>query len=557
MKRVLLSAILTLAFSSLVICQNVMDVPATDGDGNPIVNSLIKYVVADTNAAGLQMHDVYKLELGKTYYYNQSAVFKNPITLVADNPGTTEETKPPKILITQDDQGEVPEEAIITTFADLTCKNIAFSTITVDNQYSWANAIVLQKDSLRIELDGCYFELIGWAFIEADGINHTSLVVRDCETRNGSPFGGDEWVPFFFEGSGGSVDTCIATNNTFFNIQGSVFNIEPLTPWKYIYFDHNTCVNIVQNFTTDIAAHLNTTITNNIFYNVGCYGSLLNDLSGSGGDNVQAGIIEIDTLAPNSAGGSGLPPIMPEADRILNVKNNVYFWSQGVHDYWDAYADSVARIPWLSSRGEYMVSDKATWPHFTFENNIEADPGFTNFGGTDEMIAQMYNDRQTQAFGFWGWDPDSALYPDIHWAYMQWPLPEDFTYSANFTSTDGYHVGSLQWYPDELAMYEQGATDVNDGKNIGAPGEFTLKQNYPNPFNPSTRVSFSLAKSGVVTLSIYNALGQKVKDVIRNQEMSTGTHDVNINMSEQASGVYLLTLKQNSNVKTIKMLLMK
>ncbi len=555
MKKVLLSLILTFALSSMVISQTIMDVPATDNDGNPIVNSLIKYVVSDTNNAGQQKHDVYKLELGKVYYYNQSAVFKNPITLIADVPGTTEETKPPKFLVTQDDQGNVPEEAIITTFANLTCKNIAFSTITADNQYSWANAIVLQKDSLRIECDNCYFELIGWAFIEADGINHTTLILHGCETRNGSPFGGDEWVPFFFEGSGGSVDTCIATNNTFFNIQGSVLNIEPLTPWKYIYFDHNTCVNIVQNFTTDVAAHLNTTITNNIFYNVGCYGSIINDLTASGGDHVQPGLIEIDTLAPNSAGGESLPPIMPEKDRILKVENNVYFWSQGVHDYWTAYADSVASIPWLSSRGEHMVSDKTTWPNFTFKDNVEADPGFTNFGGTDEMIAQMYNDRNVQQFGFWGWDPDSAIYPDIHWAYMQWPLPEDFSYSASFTSTDGYHVGSLQWYPDELAKYNEGLVGVKDGKSL--PDQFSLKQNYPNPFNPTTTVDFNLNRTGEVSLAVYNMIGQKVMTVINNQAMSSGFHTVNINMSQQASGIYFLVLKQHANVKVIKMTLLK
>ncbi len=555
MKKVLLSIILTFALSSMVICQSVMDVPATDNDGNPIVNSLIKYVVNDTTETGQQKHDIYKLELGKIYYYNQSAVFKNPITLVADDPGTTDATKPPKFLVTPDDQGNVPEEAVITTFANLTCKNIAFSTITADNQYSWANAIVLQKDNLRIECDNCYFELIGWTFIEADGINHTTLILRGCETRNGSPFGGDEWVPFFFEGSGGSVDTCIATNNTFFNIQGSVLNIEPLTPWKYIYFDHNTCVNIVQNFTTDVAAHLNTTITNNIFYNVGCYGSIITDLTASGGDHVQSGVIEIDTLAPNSAGGEGLPPIMPEKDRILKVESNVYFWSQGVHDYWAAYADSVASIPWLSSRGEHMIEDKTSWPNFTFENNVEADPGFKNFGGTDEMIAQMYSDRNTQAFGFWGWDPDSAIYPDIHWAYMQWPLPEDFSYSGSFTSTDGYHVGSLQWYPDELAKYNEGLVGVKDENNL--PAQFSLQQNYPNPFNPSTTVDFTLDRAGEINMDVYNMLGQKVMTVINNQVMSSGFHYANIDMSHQASGIYFLVLKQQSNVKVIKMTLLK
>lgn len=551
MKKILLPILLTLAFSGLVICQSVQDVPATDGQGNPIINSLIKYVVADTNAQGQQQHDIYRLERGKYYYYNQSAVFNNPVVLEGASPGTDANSFPAKFLVQPNDDGSVPEEAVITTFANLTCKNLEFCTITTDNQYSWGNAIYLQKDGLRLELDSCYFDLIGWAFIEADGINHTTLIMRGCQTWNGSPFGGDEWVPFFFEGSGGSVDTCIATNNTFFNIQGSVFNIEPLTPWKYIFFDHNTCVNIVQNFTTDVAAHLNSTITNNIFYNVGCYGSRISDLMSGGGDTVQSGVIQVDTI--NIVNGQSATAELPEKDRKLVVKNNVYFWSQGVHDYWKAMADSIARIPWMSSRGLQMFGDKTNYPNFVAENNVEADPGFTNFGGTDEMVAQMYNDRNTALFGFWGWYPYAGT--DTLWALSHWPLPQDFTYSASFTSTDGYHVGSLQWYPDDLAKYEAGLVGVEDINNL--PEQFSLKQNYPNPFNPTTHVSFNIAKTGAVNLSVYNVLGQKVMTLINNQVMTPGSHDVNINMLSQASGVYLLTLKQGGSVKTIKMLLMK
>ncbi len=556
MKKLLLSIVVLLAFSGLSFSQTVMNVPADDNSGNPIINSLIKYVVADTNNQGKQLHDIYKLQRGKYYFFNQTAVFKNPITLEADPPGTADTTFPPKFLFVADQQGNVPENDIIDAYANVTCKNIAFSSITTDNQYSWANGIVLEKDSLRIVMDGCYFELLGWAFIEADGINHTRLIVRNCETRNGSPFGGDEWVPFFLEASGGSVDTCIMTNNTFFGIQGSVLNIEPLTPWKYIFFDHNTCVNIVQNFTTDVAAHLNTTITNNIFYNVGCYGSRISDIESGGGDHVQAGLIEVDTLASNTPEGSSLPHIMDEKDRKLVVKNNVYFWSQGVKDYLTANADSIVGVPWMSSRGQHMFSDKTTWPNFVAENNVEADPGFDNFGGTDAMVTQMYADRNTGTFGFWGWDPDSVQYPAEHWALEQWPLPENFSYSASFTSTDGYHVGSLQWYPNELAQYGNPTAIKETSKDI-VPNAFTLQQNYPNPFNPSTTVNFTLANSGVVRLGVYNMLGQKVVDVIDNQEMSSGFHEVNINMSEYASGIYMLKLQQGAKVKTIKMILMK
>ena len=110
-----------LTMGSLAVGQSVLEVPA-DVEGTPVTNALIQYVVADTNASGEQLHDIYKLQRGKTYFYNQSPIFKNPITLIADPPGDTDETKPPQLLITTDDEGGTPYEHAITTFADLTVK---------------------------------------------------------------------------------------------------------------------------------------------------------------------------------------------------------------------------------------------------------------------------------------------------------------------------------------------------------------------------------------------------------------------------------------------------
>ncbi len=46
------------------------------------------------------------------------------------------------------------------------------------------------------------------------------------------------------------------------------------------------------------------------------------------------------------------------------------------------------------------------------------------------------------------------------------------------------------------------------------PGFFELKQNYPNPFNPVTAIGYQLSAVSYVNLSIYNALGQKIKTLV-------------------------------------------
>jgi hypothetical protein len=544
---------LSVALTSVTLAQSVQLVPANDAEGNPITNALIQYVVADTNSSGEQLHDIYKLELGKTYFYNQSPVFKNPITLVADEPGTTDETKPPKIIITADDQGEVPYEHCITTFADLTVKNIAFTTTSIEGDYSWANAILVQKDSLRIVLENCYFELIGWGMIEAP-VNNTVFIMERCNVRNGVPYpDGDEWVPFFLEIDTGTADSIIMRNNTFFNLQGSVVNIEQQNPINTFIFDHNTLVNVVKGFTTAIHAHLNSTITNNIFYNVSTSGEKTAEVL-TDEDGVQNGIINVDTLFSNEpTAPDTLVHIMDEADRKLIVKNNAYFYTQGVKDYWARF-DSVEAVEWMNSRTKAMFADDVTWPNFIEENNIEIDPGFTNFGGTDLMVSQLNNHRANGTFGFWGWDPDSAQYPDVHWAFLQWPLPEDFSYSANIPTTDGYHAGSLVYYPNELAQYI--VTDVQ-AKDNNSPITFSLEQNYPNPFNPTTSIKFTLPKNGAVNLTVYNAIGQEVMKILDSKILSAGVHQMNIDMTGFTSGIYFYTLKQGSNIQIQKMVLLK
>jgi hypothetical protein len=89
-----------------------------------------------------------------------------------------------------------------------------------------------------------------------------------------------------------------------------------------------------------------------------------------------------------------------------------------------------------------------------------------------------------------------------------------------------------------------------------SPNVFTLRQNYPNPFNPSTRISFTLAKAGYTTLTVYNLLGQKVATVLAGV-LPAGTKEVNFNASNLPSGVYTYKLESGNYMEMKKMILVK
>ena len=92
--------------------------------------------------------------------------------------------------------------------------------------------------------------------------------------------------------------------------------------------------------------------------------------------------------------------------------------------------------------------------------------------------------------------------------------------------------------------------------NFNVPDNFELSQNYPNPFNPSTTISFNLPKSGVVTLRVYNLMGEEVKTLVEGYR-EAGIYKVNFNAEELASGMYLYRLNTNGFTETKKLLFMK
>ncbi|RQW79370.1 MAG: T9SS C-terminal target domain-containing protein [Geobacter sp.] len=89
------------------------------------------------------------------------------------------------------------------------------------------------------------------------------------------------------------------------------------------------------------------------------------------------------------------------------------------------------------------------------------------------------------------------------------------------------------------------------------PAEYSLEQNYPNPFNPSTVIEFSLPENvGIVKLSIYNALGEKVAELV-NTALTAGKYQYQWNASNVATGIYIYELRTDNFVSMKKMILLK
>ncbi len=88
------------------------------------------------------------------------------------------------------------------------------------------------------------------------------------------------------------------------------------------------------------------------------------------------------------------------------------------------------------------------------------------------------------------------------------------------------------------------------------PAEYKLTQNYPNPFNPNTNFSFSIPRNEIVSLKIFDMLGNLV-DTYYDGVLNAGTYSVVFEGANLSSGVYFYTLTAGNFTETKRMVLMK
>jgi hypothetical protein len=92
--------------------------------------------------------------------------------------------------------------------------------------------------------------------------------------------------------------------------------------------------------------------------------------------------------------------------------------------------------------------------------------------------------------------------------------------------------------------------------DVTVPVEFELSQNYPNPFNPTTTIKFAIPEATMVTLNVFNALGEEVALLV-DWFMESGIHQVNFDAVGLNSGMYFYRLQAGDFNQVKKMTLLK
>ena len=110
-----------------------------------------------------------------------------------------------------------------------------------------------------------------------------------------------------------------------------------------------------------------------------------------------------------------------------------------------------------------------------------------------------------------------------------------------------------------IGFVPDSTTDVED--EIPVVSDFRIIGNYPNPFNPNTIIVFNLPSQEKISITIYNQLGEKVKELL-NKELPAGENKIawdglNENNKQISSGIYFYQISTNKKSIFGKMIFTK
>lgn len=103
-----------------------------------------------------------------------------------------------------------------------------------------------------------------------------------------------------------------------------------------------------------------------------------------------------------------------------------------------------------------------------------------------------------------------------------------------------------------------GTTEYSDviEVDVTQPKDYFITQNYPNPFNPTTTIKYAVMEDGLVSLKVYDVLGNEVSSLVDSYQPA-GEYDITFDAGSLSSGVYYYQMKAGNFTATKKLILMK
>lgn len=211
-------------------------------------------------------------------------------------------------------------------------------------------------------------------------------------------------------------------------------------------------------------------------------------------------------------------------------------------------------------------TDPVVMNTIVWDNSAKSDPGIYAVLGKLDRPKIVYSDIQNWRGG------EGNISTDPLFANSLFQLSDASPCLG--AGIDTFRLGSMQCFSPSFCIYgrsrplplgtmpDMGACEhdqslsIVNSVNYNTPKGYSLKPSYPNPFNPSTTIEFSIPRNELVTLKIYNLLGQEIATLV-SEKLDAGDHKYSWNAGSLAGGVYLYELKVGEFSQSRKLILMK
>jgi hypothetical protein len=198
---------------------------------------------------------------------------------------------------------------------------------------------------------------------------------------------------------------------------------------------------------------------------------------------------------------------------------------------------------WLEIAGYFAGIDVGT-------NCVPAAGDIDFDGDMDVITGNLFGDVQCFVNDAGSWIEDPAIVAGMSGDQNTAPALGDLDGDGDPDVTLGNYNGTFNYFQNNHPPLAVKKIDLR------LPVKFQLLQNYPNPFNPTTVISYQLAVSSPVELSVFNLAGQRIV-ILVDETQPAGIHQIEFDASRLASGVYLYRLEAGGGVQMRKMILMK
>ncbi len=222
--------------------------------------------------------------------------------------------------------------------------------------------------------------------------------------------------------------------------------------------------------------------------------------------------------------------------------NSISWFSEGIIYYWRVRGSNIAGSGSWSSAGSFSLLYAPT--NLALQVN-----------GSNE-ITLTWHDNSTIADGY---VIEREQSPQTSFTLLDTLKGSGSEYVDKNAEQGQNYTYRIKAYKDTLQSgYSNEASLLVDvkGEETGIPSDYSISQNYPNPFNPTTKIKFALPKSGMIKIIIYDLLGRKVETLV-NSEMEAGYHEINVDVNNLPSGIYLYRMEAGSFTSTRKFVLLK